>query len=42
MHELVDDLARVEDWLRWADCDSEEAAQLLARPQNRPGAWAWR
>ena len=27
-HELVDDLARVEDWLRWAD--SEEAARLAS------------
>ena len=38
MHELVDDLARVEDWLRWADCDSEEAAQLLGTAAEQAGS----
>ena len=31
MHEAVDDLAHIEEWLRWADCDNDELGQLLDR-----------
>ena len=40
MHEAVDDLAHIEEWLRWADCDNDELAQLFDRAAERAGALA--
>ena len=42
MHEAVDDLARIEEWLRWADWDDDELGQLLDRAAERAGALPWR
>ena len=38
MHEVADDLARIEEWLRWADCDSDELSQLLDTAAEQTGA----
>jgi len=40
MHEAVGDLAHIEEWLRWTDCDDDELGQLLDRAAERAGALA--